>query len=210
MFTGIIEDLGVVRKVEKGKNYKLTVQSPIFRDQKIGDSIAVNGPCLTVSGLRDDMADFDVMPETIKKSNLGNLRVGERVNLERALKAGDRLGGHFVTGHIDCVGKILDKQTGLENYFLKVQILAEYTKYIVPQGSVSLDGASLTIAYIGKSDFSVCLIPHTIKNTDLWLKKNGDTLNIEFDILGKYVSNFGDFKKARPEITEDFLRSKGF
>ncbi|MDD5681017.1 MAG: riboflavin synthase [Candidatus Omnitrophica bacterium] len=205
MFTGIIEDLGTVKAIEKIKDYKLTIESSLFVGQKTGDSISVNGVCLTISDIKPKTASFDVIEETIKKSNLPFLKTGEMVNLERALKAGDRLGGHFVAGHIDCVGRII-KIAGE----LKIKIPKENMKFIVSKGSVALDGVSLTIAELGSDDFTVYLIPHTTKNTILGSKKTGDYVNVEFDLLGKYALNLNKEGPANSKITEEFLRKKGF
>lgn len=205
MFTGIIEDLGRVEAIgRKSGIFHIQVKSHIFTGQKIGDSIAVNGVCLTILDLKNDLASFDIMEETLKRANLNRLKIGDKVNLERALKVGDRLSGHFVTGHVDCVAKIIEK-----NEKIKIKIPNERMKFTVPKGSVALDGVSLTIANIGGDSFTVYLIPHTIKNTNLGNKKIGDELNVEFDILGKYALNVKDNEK-KSKITEDFLKLKGF
>lgn len=214
MFTGIIEDLG---KVESVGNL-LMVRSKILCDQKIGASIAVNGACLTISDLKNDLASFDIMEETLKKTSLGKLKVGDKVNLERALKVGDRLGGHFVTGHIDCVGKAsIAKVTDTtamskaDTLSVTVTIPKEFMKFLVQKGSVALDGASLTIAEIGLDNFTVYLIPYTVKNTTFRFKKIGDGINVEFDLLGKYVLNKETEQgKKGSAITEKLLREKGF
>lgn len=212
MFTGIIEDLGIVRGIEKKQNYRLSIESLIFGDQKIGQSIAVNGVCLTILKLKNNLATFDITAETLKRSNLGSLDAGEKVNLERALKIGDRLSGHLVAGHIDCVGKIISRLTdpaAAGSVNLKAGISKEDMKFVVPKGSVALNGVSLTIAELGADNFSVCLIPHTIENTNLKFKEINDELNIEFDLLGKYVLGLDRGRLPSP-ITEDFLRRHGY
>jgi len=205
MFTGIIEDQGRVEQVEKRSGLlRLKVRSKILIDQKIGDSISINGVCLTITELNRDTACFDVMSETLKKSTIKSLKQQDLVNLERALRVGDRVGGHFVTGHIDCVGTVVEA-SGL----FKVKISKENMKYLVHKGSIAIDGISLTVAALGREDFSVYLIPHTLKSTTLGSKKKGSEINIEFDMLGKYaLSN----KKTKPtsNITKEFLKQKGF
>jgi riboflavin synthase len=205
MFTGIIEALGKVESKEKRPSgLRLRIGSGIFSDQKAGGSISVNGVCLTIAELKKDSADFDVIGETLDKSNLGLLKNREAVNLERALRAQDRIAGHFVTGHIDCTGRILAGGTDSSGYFIKVGVPAQYADLVVPKGSVALEGVSLTVADIGTGSLTVRLIPHTLKVTTLQFKKTGDELNIEFDILGKYS------RPKKSAITEDFLREKGF
>lgn len=217
MFTGIVEDLGIVKSISgvhhtslraldtkwQGRSNLLLVKSKILAGQKIGDSIAVSGACLTIADLKKDLAGFDVMDETLKKTTLGRLKAGDKVNLERALRAGDRLSGHFVTGHIDCVGKILEVDGKI-----RVGIGKEFMKLVVQKGSIALDGVSLTVSEIGAEDIAVFLIPHTIKNTTLGLKKPGDEINIEFDLIGKYAISAKE--QAAGNITEAFLRDKGF
>ncbi len=211
MFTGIIEAIGKVESVSKslGIGY-IQVKSKIFSGQKTGDSVAINGVCLTISDLKKDAARFDVMPETLDKSNLANLKIGDKVNLERALRIGDRLSGHFVTGHIDCAGKIVGRNEKPGTISLKVKISIDHMKFVVPKGSVALNGVSLTIAGIGPDDFTVCLIPHTTKNTNLDFSQVGDELNVEFDLIVKSVQQLRETGAKGPIITEKFLKDKGF
>ncbi len=212
MFTGIIEGLGLVKSLnKKGALFKLTVESALFTEERIGSSIAVNGVCLTIAGIKNNSADFDIMPETAQSSNLGSLRKEEMVNLERALKLGDRLSGHIVSGHVDHIGKILKLTNQAENYFLTVEVREKEMGFLVNKGSVSLDGVSLTVADLQAGNFTVCLIPHTLKNTNLQFKKAGDFLNIEFDLVGKYILRLARNKEAGASaITEDFLRKYGY
>ncbi|MCX5716432.1 MAG: riboflavin synthase, partial [Candidatus Omnitrophica bacterium] len=205
MFTGIIESLGKVEAAEKKLGgLKLRISSNVFADQKIGDSISVNGVCLTISGLKKETAEFDVMGETLDRSSLSRLKKGESVNLERALRAGDRLGGHFVTGHIDCTARIIAKVEGTAGSFFKIELPKEYSSFVVQKGSVSAEGVSLTISDVGTDYFKVDLIPHTLKATILGRKRMSDIVNIEFDILGKYS------RPKKNSITEEYLREKGF
>ena len=216
MFTGIIEEIGTVRRVISGqKDGRLDVQAKlILEGTKIGDSIAVNGVCLTVTSLRDGGFTADVMPETLRRSNLGDLRVGDSVDLERAMAADGRFGGHIVSGHIDGVGTITSqRQEGIATW-ATIAAPSGVLRYIVEKGSIAVDGVSLTVAAVTDQDFSVSLIPHTGGQTSLLDKKPGDKVNLENDIVGKYVARL--MSPAAPEpvpesrITMDFLREHGF
>lgn len=187
MFTGIVEELGQIEKIcRRGKTTLLEIKAELAsRDIKTGDSIAVNGVCLTLAGKNQGHLVFDVMPETLKVSNLGVLRIRDKVNLERALKIGDRLSGHFVTGHVDCAGIIRKKFYQENNLVFEIAVPAEFNAYIIPKGSIAVDGISLTIMKKSPPAFSVYIIPHTFKNTTLSFKGPSDKVNIEFDILVK-------------------------
>lgn len=191
MFTGIIRELGKIHRMSGlGNIYKISVESKdIVLEVKIGDSVAVNGVCLTLTGKNKNILDFDVMGETAKRTNISNLKYGENVNLESALKAGDPFGGHFVTGHIDCVGRIRDVARSSDNYSVKVSFPEEYRKLIVEKGSIALDGISLTVGKVDGNNATVHIIPHTLKITTLGSKRAGDEVNIEFDIIGKYIND---------------------
>ena len=209
MFTGIIEDLGTVRKISKTQ----IIVDTKLDDIKIGDSICVSGVCLTVinsklSTLNSQLL-FDISEETFKKTNLGELKIGNIVNLERALKSDGRLGGHFVTGHIDGTGKILKIKKSGNSEIWQFSIPENLSKYIAEKGSVAIDGISLTIALIGKKSdsFSAAIIPHTFKNTTLKEKKIGDTVNLETDILAKYILKQNNEKT---KITSVTLKKAGF
>ena len=191
MFTGIIEEIGEVQEIIHLKNLsilKINVRK-ITRDLKEGDSVAVNGVCLTLTAKKDRFLTFDIMRETILRTNLKNLKKNAAVNLERALKAGQRLSGHFVTGHVDDVVKLKRIFTRPNYLQWQVNLKRRLVAYIVPKGSVCLDGVSLTIGEVKKNYFSVFLIPWTKDHTILGSKKPGDPLNIETDILAKYVLN---------------------
>ena len=194
MFTGIIERVGIIKKVDPKKN--LLVFSidlgPLAKKVRLGDSVSVSGVCLTVAAKKGRVAGFDLMKETIEKTSLRSLGVGDRVNLELALQAGSRLGGHFVTGHVDEVAVI--KHIAQEKNWVAISlgISKANRKYFVPKGSVTVDGISLTIGKLGKDHIEVYLIPYTLKVTTLGLKKTGDCVNIETDILAKYL-----FEKGR-------------
>ena len=189
MFNGIVEEIGVVDALERRKNLSvLKVRArKVIPGTKIGDSIAVEGVCLTVTDKKENVLTFDMMRETVDKTSLGRLRRGDKVNLERALKAGGRVSGHFVTGHVDDVGRIEGKITAANYMELSIRLPKGLGKYIGPKGSVALDGVSLTVGKVGKGRFSVYLIPFTKQVTTLGAKKKGDRVNIETDILAKYV-----------------------
>lgn len=216
MFTGIVEEVGKVRGIVHGsKSIKLSIQcNKIMDDVKLGDSIAVNGICLTVTNKRSDEFTADVMPETMRKTGLGNLKVGDDVNLERALRLSDRLGGHIVSGHIDGTGVIVDKTQEDNAVWLTIEAAKEVLKYIVMKGSVALDGTSLTIAYIDEKCFKVSLIPLTAGTTTLDSKEVGSKINIECDMLGKYIEKLifynSEENNNKEVISLDFLRKNGF
>ncbi len=211
MFTGIIKELGVVREFKsEGNLYRLAVEcKDISKGSKIGDSVAVNGVCLTIKGKNKNLLYFDAVEETIRKTNLKRLKTDNAVNLEGSLKSGDPLGGHFVLGHIDCVGRItaIEKRTGDKS--IEVEMPEEFTGLAVKKGSIAIEGISLTVGDIKRNRLKVYLIPHTLKATTLGAKEVGDTLNIEFDIIGKHVSALMDSGPGI-RITEEFLKEKGF
>jgi len=187
MFSGIIEELGEVKKISKqGYNTLLEIKADkVLEDTKIGDSISVNGACLTVVKKEATALTFEAIPQTLKITNLGTLKLSDKVNLERSLKVGDRISGHFVTGHIDCSGIIRKKNYLYNNLCFEIAVPAEFIKYSIPKGSIALDGISLTIVERKSNTFSVYIIPHTLKNTTLGFKGPSDKVNIEFDILAK-------------------------
>ena len=217
MFTGIIEEVGALERLAGGE---IAIRAKkVLEDVALGDSIAVNGICLTVTHF--DAAHFtaDVMPETVRRTSLAELKRGSRVNLERALTLRSRLGGHIVSGHIDGVGTIAAMQEEGNAILLRVCASADILRYVVEKGSVALDGISLTVARVSAADFTVSLIPHTREITNLREKRMGNRLNIETDILGKYVEKLfpgvrtqgeSDAPKSAGKITMDFLRQQGF
>jgi riboflavin synthase len=189
MFTGIVKELGRVHRISGlGGTYKISVEAKdVAIGLNIGDSVSVNGVCLTLTDIDKNVLGFDVMGETFKRTNISKLKIGESVNLEGALRAGDPLGGHFVTGHIDCAGRIKEIRRAGDNYSIEVAFPAEYKKFVVEKGSISLDGISLTIGSVGDGKAVVHIIPHTLKVTTLGSRRPGDEVNIEFDIIGKYI-----------------------
>lgn len=215
MFTGIVEDIGVIKQVVKSsKSTKLTIlATKIMSDLKYGDSVATDGVCLTVSELNPMTFSADVMAQTLRFSTLGKLRVGDRVNLERALQLSNRFGGHIVSGHIDCVGRIVNIYQEDIARWIEIEIPKESMKYIVAKGSVSIDGISLTVAKLDKTTFWISTVPVTQSDTTLAQKKVGEDVNIELDILAKYTErllNFGENKEKKSQIDRDFLKENGF
>lgn len=215
MFTGLIEDLGTVRELRKGTaGARLSVATAIpMAELVLGESIAVNGICLTVTSFGGGSFTADVSPETLDRSNLSALLPGSRVNLERALRLGDRLGGHWVSGHVDAVGILEQLQRDGNAWRLGFRLPAEINRYLVEKGSVAIDGISLTVNSVGAETFSVAIIPHTLALTTLKEAKVGAQVNIETDILGKYVDRlFGRSPRGenRPPVDLEFLAKHGF
>lgn len=192
MFTGIIEEVGIISQLTKlstGAIVKISCQR-VLEDFKIGESAAVNGVCLTARDIQKDAFIADVMPETLRSTNLGNFFAGQYVNLERALKADGRFGGHMVLGHIDGTGRIIKNYSKGNAMIFQISSSEELMKYIVSKGSVAIDGVSLTVQSVGSRSFTVSIIPHTLKTTTLQYKLSGDTVNIETDTIGKYIKKF--------------------
>ncbi|MBF0505381.1 MAG: riboflavin synthase [Nitrospirae bacterium] len=202
MFTGIIVELGEIASVEKGTaSSRLSVAAgDIVRDAAIGDSIAVNGICLTVTAADKNILFFDVSYETLKSTNLESLKKGDRVNLEPSLTPNSKMGGHFVTGHIEGAGKIRSKTVSGNAVRIEIEAPAGILKYLVEKGSVAVDGISLTVVDVFKDAFSIVIIPHTAKSTTLGFKGAGSTVNLEPDILAKYVAKF-----VRPDSSTSLL-----
>ncbi|MDD7515366.1 riboflavin synthase [Ruminococcus flavefaciens] len=215
MFTGIIEEVGTVKAVKRsGTSSFIEIQAKkVLEDVHLGDSIAVNGVCLTVTHFGGGVFRADVMNETLSRSSLGSLTSGSPVNLERAMAAGGRFGGHIVSGHIDGTGTVSDiKNDGIAVWYT-IAAPRELLRYIVEKGSIAIDGISLTVAKVTDTSFSVSIIPHTAAQTILGTKKTGDTVNLENDIIGKYVEKLmkpSEPQKSESGITMDFLMKNGF
>ncbi|HUJ11984.1 MAG TPA: riboflavin synthase [Verrucomicrobiae bacterium] len=199
MFTGIVEEAGRVEQIKAGKrSTELHVRTPrIGRSLRVGNSVAVNGACLTVVGKRRGALRFDVLVETLRRTNLEFARPGTLVNLERPLRADARLDGHFVLGHVDGRGKVRRWERVGKDYVLDIQAPASVMKYIIEKGSVAVDGISLTVAGVGRGWFRIWIIPHTREVTNLSACKAGDFVNLEADVLGKYVEKLLDRKRGR-------------
>lgn len=217
MFTGIVEEVGTMQGVQMGTTSgKIHLKaSKVLEGTQLGDSIAVNGVCLTVTNMTADGFTADVMPETLRRSNLGQLRSGDPVDLERAMAADGRFGGHLVSGHIDGTGTITQLRREGNAVWVRIQTTPEILRLIVEKGSITIDGISLTVATLGKNDFQVSIIPHTGSETILLTKKPGDMVNLENDIVGKYVEKLLTTPKAtesEPEskVTWEFLAENGF
>ena len=211
MFTGIIEEIGTVRRIEHGaKGARLTIQAKtVLEDTRIGDSIATNGVCLTVVSMTGDSFSADIMAESLRRSSLGTLQGGSPVNLERAMAANGRFGGHIVSGHIDGTGTIASQKREDNAVWVKIKTPAPLLRYIVEKGSIAIDGVSLTVAAVTDTDFSVSIIPHTGAQTILLGKKPGDPVNLECDVIGKYVEKLTAPHKTGG-ISTNFLAENGF
>ena len=215
MFTGLIEELGTMKKIiHKGNTLVLVIAAEkIMTDLHVGDSIAVNGVCLTVTKFTKNYFEADVMPETFKHTSLVSLKEGLKVNLERAMAANGRFGGHFVTGHIDGTGSI-QKRTHVENAILiEIEIPEEFSQFVLERGSIAIDGTSLTIFKTTSNSVTVSLIPHTAKEAVLGLKREGEIVNLEFDVMAKYFYSFMQKREASSKssgLTTQFLKENGF
>jgi riboflavin synthase len=213
MFTGIIEDkCKVVRLEHRGQGKRLALELPIqLTEVQLGDSININGVCLTVDEKSRQIIGLDLSQETLQKTALGELKEGEQVNFERALKLNDRLGGHIVTGHIDGIGTIAEKRKEGDFLRLRIRIPKLLLKYVVQKGSIAIDGISLTVNECENEEVEMALIPHTLEKTTLVSKKVGDRVNVEADIIGKYVEKMldrGDGKSKNMDLS--FLEEHGF
>lgn len=215
MFTGIVEEMGQVEGIQRGKQSAvLTIRAKtVLEGTKIGDSIAVNGVCLTVTSLLSDRFSADVMHETLDRSALSGLRRGSVVNLERAMAADGRFGGHIVAGHIDGTGRITRIKRDDNAVWYTVQATPQLLRYIVEKGSIAVDGISLTVARVEETAFSISAIPHTVAQTALQNRREGDLVNLETDIIGKYVEKLltpAPETPASSGLTRDFLARHGF
>lgn len=217
MFTGIIEEKGTVMQIRQTGDaivMKLAAQK-ILADVHEGDSIAVNGVCLTVTGFDSRSFSVDLMPETVRNTSLRDLAAGDQVNLERAMAAAGRFGGHFVSGHVDGIGKIRSRRPEHNAVYYEIEVGKELRKYMILKGSVAVDGASLTIFGLTNDSFTISLIPHTVKETIIGDKGPGDIVNIECDMLAKYIEELlvqreAPDKQAAGNLTKSFLTNHGF
>lgn len=217
MFTGIVEEMGVIKSIRKGASSAvLEIQAQVvLEDVHIGDSIAVNGVCLTATTFTPNTFTADVMHETLNRSSLANLRPGSRVNLERAMAANGRFGGHIVAGHVDGVGTVLQTRKDDNAIWYTIGASPEVLRYVVEKGSITIDGISLTVAKVTDADFSISAIPHTVAVTVLQDRKPGDTVNLETDIIGKYVEKLltpqaQPTQRPTSNITREFLSRYGY
>ncbi|MGG3801129.1 riboflavin synthase [Metabacillus fastidiosus] len=214
MFTGIIEEIGRIEKIESSSDaIVLTIKAKkVLEDVHLGDSIAVNGVCLTVTSFTGQLFTVDVMPESIKATSLKDLTKGSPVNLERAMAANGRFGGHFVSGHVDGVGKIIKKQPVGNAVYYEIELAEELTETLILKGSITVDGVSLTIFGLEATKVVISIIPHTLSETVLGFKGAGDIVNIECDMLGKYVKKLISGKQTSKQspISKAFLEENGF
>ncbi len=197
MFTGLVEEKGtLINKIKTGEGYRLEIKAhKVLEDTIIGSSISVNGCCLTVVEKKNDSVAMDTIEETLKKTNLGELNIGDPVNLERPLKADARLGGHFVLGHVDTKGEVVEINELSNSHFMRIRFPEEFKQYLIYVGSVSIDGVSMTVAELKDNIFGIGIIPHTWEETVFSTKKPGSTVNLEFDVLGKYVERIMENKE---------------
>ncbi len=206
MFTGIVEEIGDIKAIGTGR---LSIQgNMVLKGTKPGDSIAVSGACLTVTSISNNGFDVEIMPETIRRTNLGRLHYGDKVNLERAVPADGRFGGHFVQGHVDDVGKVLSLKPEEGAFIARISVPSDLLPYIVSKGFIAVDGVSLTVIAYDDFSFSVSLVDFTRKHTTLGIIKPGDTVNLEVDIMAKYVERLQ--QRDNRGVTLDFLEEQGF
>ncbi|MGZ0050678.1 riboflavin synthase [Brevibacillus gelatini] len=221
MFTGLVEEVGVLASITgNDQASRLVIRAQrVLEDVKLGDSIAVNGICLTVTSFSERHFSVDVMPETMKKTSLRHLRPGQRVNLERAMRLGDRFGGHIVSGHVDGTGTILSREPHANAVLFRIEAAPELLRYVIRQGSICVDGISLTVVDVADAHFSVSIIPHTLAATSLQDRRAGDQVNLETDIIGKYVERLlgyrgqpaGNQVEAKGgKLSLAFLQENGF
>ncbi len=218
MFTGLVEEIGVVNSIHMGSVSGVIsiTSSTVINDSKIGDSIAVNGVCLTVTGIKGTTFEADIMAETFRRSSLGGLKSNSHVNLERAMSATGRFGGHIVSGHIDGLGTITDIRNEENAIWYTINAETDVLRYVVEKGSIAIDGISLTVAYVDDKCFKVSIIPHTRKETVLQYKGQGDKVNLECDVIGKYVEKLLGFGHKQEKLgkssnlTLEFLAENGF
>lgn len=213
MFTGIVEELGVVKEFTKNSSSALIHinAEKVVQDVKIGDSIAVNGVCLTVIDFGNGFFKAQISHETLAISRLSEIRHGEKVNLERAVKVGERLSGHIVTGHVDCVATVTKRVDTAEFSTLVVYFDKKFSPLVIKKGSIAVDGVSLTVNDVGDDWFRLDIIPHTLKNTNLQFLKVSSKVNVEFDIIGKYILKSLDFKTNKKDaVSIEFLQKAGF
>lgn len=212
MFTGIVKELGEVERIKvSADGARLAIRAPETASRaQVGDSVAINGVCLTVVDKAGSRLWFDAVQETLRRSNLGRLKPGDRVNLEDALRVGEAMGGHFVQGHVDATGTVQRLVPQGNAVVMVVGVGEEWMRYVVPKGSVAVDGVSLTVVDVGASDFSVWLIPHTRAVTTLGFRQVGDEVNVEFDMLAKYIEKLLQARQERGGVDMELLKRTGF
>lgn len=213
MFTGLIKELGKVKRMSRmtAASYRLDVVcAGAYKDAALGDSISVNGVCLTVVSKNKEMLSFDVIEETVLRTALSGLATGDEVNIEPALRSGDPIGGHFVQGHVDCVGKITSISKRIEQTVFEIEFDQDFRNFIVEKGAIAVDGISLTVGEVADNRFKVYLIPHTLNSTTLGRSRPGGRVNLEFDMIGKYVSKQVSASRRERPLDENLLKDAGF
>lgn len=212
MFTGIIVEMGEVTALQRkgGIVHLFLNSSEVFKDAKIGDSISVNGTCLTLVEIQGPTMRFDLSDETLRSTNLGLLKPGDHVNLEPSLRPDSKLGGHFVSGHVDDIGRIRSKTKIGDTFKVEIEVPDRVLNFLIGKGSVAVDGISLTVVDILKGSFTVIIIPHTAKLTTLGFKGPGDTVNVEVDMIGKYVAKFLGMEKKESGLMETLMKEGYF
>jgi len=215
MFTGIIEGIGTILEyAPAGGGARVHIQAgALVEDLRSGGSISVDGACLTVTAVRADWFACDLSVETLSRTTLGSLRVGSRVNLEQPMRLGDRLGGHLVTGHVDAVGQIVERVAQGKGQFIRIRFPQDLTSLLVVKGSIAVDGISLTVAELSRDMFGVAIIPHTLRHTTLGLKRVGDPVNLEADLVGKHIARIlreRSLEAIQGRMTLAFLKEHGF
>jgi len=214
VFSGIVEVLGDVRSMASGDSgARIAIEAgALVEGVKLGDSIAINGACMTVVAFGNSIFEADISPESLRMTNLGDLKAGEKVNLEKALVLGDRLGGHMVTGHIDGMGKIRERKADGDSIWLTVEAPPDVMRYLVFKGSIAIDGISLTVATCDEDSFSIAIIPHTSEHTTLTAKRDGAVVNLEADLIGKYVEKllFPNAQAGAGGVSMDKLKEHGY
>lgn len=216
MFTGIVEEVGKIQAIKRGgKSSQIIVDASLVLDKTfVGESICTNGVCLTVTKINKNSFEADIMAETLRRSNLGDLNAGNHVNLERALTLDKRLGGHLVSGHIDGTGEIIAREKEDNAIWITIRTSLQILRYVIEKGSITIDGISLTVAYVNEKVFKVSIIPHTGANTTLLNKLQGEKVNLECDIIGKYVEKLLGLQKPSSinsrVLDGNFLKDNGF
>jgi len=212
MFTGLIEEIGRIQRIESfGGGSRIAIAADqVLSDLKLGDSVAINGVCLTVVARSESAFQVEAVAETLRRSTLGLLHQGDAVNLERALRADSRLGGHFVQGHVDGIGEVISLAAKDPGYWLEIKLADKSLPYVVEKGSIAIDGVSLTIAQVEADRIAIALIPHSAQATTLSGKRSGDKVNIEYDILAKYVGRFLGLGTKETSISDELLKQWGY
>lgn len=211
MFTGIIEEVGSLTAVQNlGGGRRLTITAAMAPDLRIDESVSVNGACQTVVAVTDTTFDVIAVEETLRKTTFGDFSTGRRVNLERAMQPTGRLDGHIVQGHVDATGTVVDVQAETTSWLYTIRFAEQFAPYLIPVGSIAVDGISLTVARLAENTFTVAIIPHTYEHTTIHRWQSGTAVNLEFDMIGKYVVRSLRLQKDQPKLSAEWLQAQGF